>query len=285
MLSAIWHEARPYRAAIHHSTCIDHCDLRIDLARCRFDGDCVCRDFLLDMAVECVRYLAEREETLRNPVGAARVHLRTRAPDWFRHRRRETGAQCRSDRIRGSGRARCLPDDFHRALLEYLVDEAGSMGPLDSQDELIRRLAARCAAEFGGAPEDHIVAVVDGIAVIEAHCRAWPRVNVGTPECPEYVTWWEGYVDRPMGRRPRRVSYEVCADAVPWDADCTDDDGQVIAVLLRARRDQPEDPSAAFHAGVREAVRIGVLSEREAAKLIAAPARVAEAVKILSVLT
>lgn len=308
MLAVIWHEAHAYRAAIHRSLSTVRCDLRISspgsgqdgAGAIRLDGDCACRDFLVDMIVECHRLLAERSGELRNPLGAVRVHMRMRAgPDWIRRRRTEMGAQSRTDRIRTGARARGLPDEFHRALLEYLVDEAGSMVPLEDQDALVRRLSVRCADEFGGVPERYLARVVDGVAVIERHCRCGPRVNAGTAAEPEHVTWWERYIERPLGRRPRRTNRTI--PAVPGEYGLEKDlraardidrvvigsaeiDGIVVAILVAALRRRPEAPAAALRAGISDLVAQGLLAERSAAELLSDRARFALATQELSAL-
>jgi hypothetical protein len=267
----------------------------------RLDGDCACRDFLVDMIVECHQLLAERSDELHNPPGAVRTHMRLRAaPDWIRRRRTQMGAQSRSDRIRTGARARGLPDEFHRALLEYLVDEAGSMAPLEDQDALMRRLAVRCATEFGAAPERYLARVVAGVAVIERHCRSGPRVNAGTAAEPEHVTWWERYIERPLGRRPRRTDQPI--PAVPGEHGVKTDllclraahhlergvtgsaeiDATVVAILVAALQRQPDAPAAALRAGISELVAQGLLPERSAAELLSDRARFATATQELS---
>lgn len=309
VLTAIWHELHAYRAAIHRALRTVRCDLRVGApgqdqdATIRFDGDCACRDFLVDMIAEGHQFLAERAGQLRNPLGAVRMHVRMRAAgDWIRRRRTDMGAQARVDRIRGSARARGLPDEFHRALLEYLADEAGSMAPLDSQDALVRRLAVRCAAEFGGAADQYLGRVIDGIAVVERHCRCGPRVNAGTAAEPDHVTWWERYIERPLGRRPRRTDQTI--HATPGDYGGETDllcpraahdlerviDGSMeihataAAILVAALRRQPDAPASALHAGIRDLVAQGLLAERSAVELLADHPRFAAATRELSAL-
>lgn len=314
VLTAIWHETHPHRAAIHRSLPHRRCDLQFriggthldGISTVHLDGDCACRDFLVDMIAEGCRVLADRGAgELRNPPGAARAHVRIRAAgDWFRHRRTEMGAQARIDRIRAGARGRALPSDFHRALLEYLVDEAGSMAPLEGHDALLYRLVARCVAEFGGAPEQYMARVTDGIRVVERHCRSGPRVNAGTAAEPDYVTWWERYIERPLGRRPRRtdVALPIAADAngrnglgpaCPRAArdldrvvDASDPSGDdvMIVVLVDAFRLRPDEPITALRAGVFDLVTRGLLSERSAAALLSDRDRVATAAKELSAL-
>ncbi|MGH3931000.1 MAG: hypothetical protein ACRDTF_13605 [Pseudonocardiaceae bacterium] len=309
MLAAIWHEVHVYRAAIHRARSPVRCDLRVSASDRRqggtgtiqLDGDCACRDFLVDMIAEGRRLLAERGNELRNPLGAVRMHVRKRAAgDWIRRRRTEMGAQARVDRIRTGDRARGLPDEFHRALLEYLVDEAGSMAPLDSQDALVRRLAVRCAAEFGGEPERYLARVVDGVAVVERHCRYGPRVNAGTAVEPKLVTWWERFIERPLGRRPRRNDKVI--PVVPGEYGRETDllrppavydlervvNGSMeirttaVAVLVVALRRHPDDPAVALRAGISDLVAQGLLAERAATKLLTDRTRFATATQELS---
>jgi hypothetical protein len=299
LLTAIRYEAHANSTAIHRAHPTVRCDLRISApgnSVIRFDGDCACRDFLVDMVTECHRHLAERPGEFRNPVGAIRIHMRLRAiPDWIRQRRTAMGAQARVDRIRTGCRARGLPDEFHRALLEYLVDEAGSMAPLDGQDQLIRRLAARCADEFGGLPEQYLSRAADGAAVVERHCRSGPRVNMGTADQPVYITWWERYIQLPLGRRPRRTvvplpeesgaaeaHLSAAYDATLAQAQFGEFDERVIAVFEEAKRRWPDDPEAAVHWGINELVACCLLTERAAVAILADRSRLESAVRALS---
>ncbi|MEV0083584.1 hypothetical protein [Saccharopolyspora sp. NPDC050642] len=304
LLEVIWHETRASRAAIHRARPDTRCDLRISasapdrelIGTILLDGDCACRDLLVDMLVECDRHLSDRAGRLGNPLGAARVHVRKRAVhDWIRRRRTEVGAQARVDRIRTSVLALGLPDEFHRALLEYLADEAGVMAPLDSEDALHRRLATRCAAEFGGAAEHYRARVAAGITLVERHCRSGTRVNAGTAAEPDKVTWWERYIERPMGRRPRRTDKPLataapeCGDGThqlpePASADAADLDAQVVAVLVAALRRQPVTPDAALRAGLDDLVSQGLLPQRCAVELCSDCNRFALAAKELSAL-
>ncbi|MEV0697268.1 hypothetical protein AB0I53_05025 [Saccharopolyspora sp. NPDC050389] len=302
LLEVIWHETRASRAAIHRARPNTRCDLRISastpnrelIGTILLDGDCACRDLLIDMLVECHRHLADRAGRLGNPLGAARVHVRKKAVhDWIRRRRTEVGAQARVDRLRKSAMALGLPDEFHRALLEYLADEAGVMAPLDSQEALLRRLATRCAAEFGGAAEHYRARVAAGVTVVERHCRSGTRVNAGTTAEPEKVTWWERYIERPMGRRPRRTDKPIaapeCGDGTHQlpEQDGTDTaefDARVVAVLVAALRRQPIAPDAALRAGLADLVSQGLLPQRWAVDLCSDCNRFARAAKELSAL-
>ncbi|WP_156753394.1 hypothetical protein [Actinokineospora pegani] len=303
VIIAIWHETYACRAAIHRALLTSRCDLRVTKSASgpvgaqviRIDGECACRDFLIDMVVECHQLLSRRSGELHNPIGAARVHVRLRAaPDWIRQRRTAMGAQARADRIRTGARARGLPDEFHRALLEYLVEEAGSMAVLEDHHELARRLASRCTGEFGGAPEHYLDRVVEGMAVVERQCRSGPRVNAGTAECPEYVTWWERYIERPLGRRPRRTTRAIATlpDGIadpnsgcglgPIDAGSAEADDRVIAILVETHRDRPEAPAEALRTGIAALVEHGLLAEGPAAVLLSDVSRLTSAARQLS---
>lgn len=110
LLAAIWNEIRPHRAAMHRALSVVRCDVRIadpGTGRVRIDGECACRDFVVDMITAGQRFVDERGHRLHNPAGAVRTHIRTRAAgDWIRRRRVDMGAQARTDRIRSSARAR-----------------------------------------------------------------------------------------------------------------------------------------------------------------------------------
>lgn len=283
MFPAVMAETRAQRAALHRFAGSEHCDLALSAGEpggglSRIDGECPCRDFLVDMLVEAHLLLARHGGQLRNPPGAVRIHLRKRAThDWIRRRRIEMGAQARCDRIRHGARARALPDEFHRALLEYLCDEAGSPAPLEGNESLVRRISARCAAEFGGEPADYQDRVVAGIPVVERQCRAGPRVNEVTEHGAEFVTWWERYIERPLGRRPRR-SVTVLSDevfdvtrldpSVEERRDTAAVDDVIIGYLVAAVRRRPDAPASALREGLAELVSRGLVAERVARSVL-----------------
>lgn len=291
LLTVIQFEVHQHRAAIHRAQFTSYCDCQVTTCHngeIRLDGDCACRDLLADVVVECHFYLVEHARELRNPLGAARAHARKRAVhDWHRRRRTSAGALARTDQVRHGARARGLPDDFHRALLEYLADEAGSMAPMEGQDQLVRRLAHRCADEFGGRPEDFLARVVDGIATIERHCRTGPRVNVGT-EQPEYISWWERYIERPLGRRLRRNVEPISTtsdEPTLWRDHyhllaAVSSDVTVIAVLEARFRE--DDPQTSLRDGMSDLVALDLLAQRTVDALLADPTRLAQAAHALS---
>lgn len=225
VLQAVWWEAYGMRAAIHRLTGVRRCDtaiisgslhlgpgtaFRVDgEPRLHISGVCPCRDYTTDLLTEADRFLASAGGALRNVPGAVRRHIRTRgAGDWTRRRRTAMGAQARTDRIRDCARARRLPDGLHRAILEYLVDEAGSLAPLDGDHQLHLRLAERTAAEFGGSVADRHVEVLAALPAVEAVCRAGREFR--SPDGTT-LSWWERYIEQPLGRRIRRSDVEVDA--------------------------------------------------------------------------
>lgn len=230
VLRAIWSETAAMRAALHRVHGVRHCDTELsgpglrlpgrarpkEMRPLRICGDCPCRDYVADMVDIAWTFLAAHGEELLNPAGAVRAHVRRRRSEPLRRRRVERGAQAKPAVVRANRYGRALPDELHRAVLESLVDEAGSAAPLDGEAQLHRRIAERCALEFGGAPAAHLAALPEVLRVIEKTCGEGPRVNAGDRTHPELVSWWEAYVQRPLGRRPRRfdVRYPDAIDTV-----------------------------------------------------------------------
>jgi hypothetical protein len=294
VISVIWHETAAVRAAIHRGTQAG-CDVVLAVGPGALDlrGHCPCRDFLVDIIAAGVAYLRAHAGSLRNPSGAVRVYVRTRAVgDWIRHRRLEKGALARTDRLRRGARARGLPDEFHRAVLEFVADEAGSMAPLHDDEHLMRRIAVRCATEFGPAGGDP-ARVRAAYEEVRRHCRTGPRVNVGTATCPEYVTWWERYVERPLGRRPHPDERLCTLDGNDVPAGAHDLQGSdhavvddvALALLSDAARRHPGDAGTALRHGVDTLVDAGLLPAREAAAVLAESGRRAAALDVLSALS
>lgn len=299
VFSAVMAETRTHRAALHRSTGSDRCDLQLSAASpgggvVRIDGDCACRDFLVDMLVEAHLLLARNLRQLRNPPGAVRTHLRTRAThDWIRRRRIQIGAQARCDRIRRGARARGLPDEFHRALLEYLCDEAGSPAPLEDQESLVRRLSVRCAAEFGGEAPDYRDRVLAGLLVVERQCRTGPRVNDATDDRTEFVTWWERYIERPLGRRPPRSVAALPDDlltvvaldpAAEGRREIAESDDLIVGHLVAAARRHLDAPASALREGLADLVSRGLVADRVAHSVLGDGQRMAVAIRELSAL-
>jgi hypothetical protein len=164
----------------------------------RLTGECPCRDLVADAIEIVLSFLTDHGGALTNPPGAVRKHLRYRMIDLHRHARCELGAQAKPETVAENRYGRALPDDFHRALYVMVVDEAGIRGPLRGRAGLLRRLADRCGKDFGGEARRRLPAA---LRLIERTCQSGPRVNVGTRTEPELVTWWEAYIERPLGRR------------------------------------------------------------------------------------
>lgn len=301
----MWWETYPARIAIHRLVGVARCDLELMCGtqrlgsgvalsdgsggRLRIEGECPCRDFLVDMLVESDQFLARNESMLTNPPGAVRSHIRMRAAgDWTRRRRTTMGAQARIDRIRNSARARRLGDDLARAIMEFLADEAGSLAPLEGDDALARRLAERVADEFGGTVAARLGDVRAALPLVEEVCRCGPTSDPGDG-CQ--LTWWERYIEHPLGRRARRGDVELDrlpswesepAYAVPaYDAVVEPHDDQEAAVLVALLDPPSRHAAASVRAAVLDLADRGVLSAEIAAGFASDQHRVAIAVEML----
>ncbi len=289
VVSAVRSEIWQTRENLHRLCCVRRCDMQLQVGgahRLLITGECLCRDFLQDMLTEADRFLVHHADPVLNPPGAVRKHVRTRAYDWFRQMRAERGTQVRTDRIRDGAIAALLPDPHHRALLEFVVQEAGSLAPLGNEAELHRRLAGLIAAEFGGTVEENLRRVVEGLPRIEAAARSVRRVRAA-PGSDELVTWWERYVERPLGRRQR-------LDSVPWepaDSDLwprlvePDPGGAAVGILLEIGARRADAPRVlALREAVDRMVCSELLPEADARRFLGNPRRVREAVALLDVL-
>jgi hypothetical protein len=212
-VKAMWYELHVPRSSVHRRHHVRTCDTELAVGAVRLGahrgdptpvtgyrltGDCPCRDLVADAVEIVIPYLTDHRDTLTNPPGAARTHLRRRLSDLNRHVRTELGAPARPETVARNRYGRGLPDDFHRSLYVMLTEEAGVQGPLHGHEGLVRRLGERCAAEFGHGAERQ---VLTALRTIEQTCRAGPRVNIGTTTDPDLVSWWEAHVERPIGHR------------------------------------------------------------------------------------
>lgn len=306
-----WWESAAARAGIHRTT-RSICDTRLladgvdvpagrmpgtavsvggGAARIVLTGECACRDLVSFLLVEADAFLVAHDGSLYNPPGAVRAHLRKRLPDWGRARRTEMGAQARTDRLRDSVRGRALPDPFDRALLEYLAAEAGSAFPLHDDAQLHRRLGEMAAAEFGGVGADYADRVTARLPVVEAVCRSGRRVpeRLGSTET---TTWWERYIEWPMGRRRRYAAPAgpdhdpaliPCPVAELAFADIAGADERVLCALRVAVFAVPDAPgrARAVRAAVAALARDGVLPAWTAEALLADPRRVQTVLDLL----
>lgn len=303
VLHAIWWEIAPSRSWLHGLHRVGRCDTTFAWDDVRLGvtirtvvpvgapllvGHCPCRDLLMDVLVEADRFLFMTRPA--NPAGAVRAHIRVRAiKDWIREGRVARGAQARADRIRTSKVGRLLPDEFHRAVLEHLVDEAGMPGPLEHQGQLVRRLADRLGEEFGPRhpAESHrglVPAVVAALPLLEEVCRKMRRIR----RDGELITWWECYVQRPLGRRARHgdlplgstsvvdvacAAAEAALDGV-LDAPVDSCRGEraVIDAILAAATDR--EPGRALLAAMREMEVGGSVPAGTTSALSGEPARI-----------
>jgi len=237
VVRATFDELREVRDRLHASHRVARCDLRLALRGLRYgraprrepeppptglvlSGDCVCRDLMADVLHVVTTFLTEHGATITNPPGAVRVHVRKRVHDVLRSYRCARGAQAKPKQARSNRYGRALPDDEHRAMLAHLVDEAGYSAPLPGGGYLVRRLAERCAVEFGKPVTHYLERVPAMMNTIRRVCSTGARVNVGTNAAPEYVTWYDAYIDRPLGRRPDTAVTSLSDDrASLWGSD------------------------------------------------------------------
>lgn len=235
VVRAVFAELGEVRDQLHASHRVSRCDLCIALRELRYgptapgasghnglvlSGDCVCRDLLADVLHVVTTYLTEHGATISNPPGAARIHVRKRVHDVLRSYRCARGAQAKPKQARGNRYGRAMPDEEHRAVFGHLVDEAGYSAPLPGGGYLVRRLAERCATEFDKPVSYYLERLPAMLSTIQRVCRAGARVNVGTKAAPEYVTWYDAYIDRPLGRRPDTAITSLSDDnASLWGRD------------------------------------------------------------------
>ncbi|RSN46027.1 hypothetical protein DMC64_14895 [Amycolatopsis sp. WAC 04197] len=261
VVRAAFDELREVREQLHISHQISRCDLRLILRELRYgqappeeveshtrlvlSGDCVCRDLMADVLHVVTTFLTERGATITNPPGAVRIHVRKRVHDVLRSYRCARGAQAKPKQARGNRYGRALPDEEHRALFGHLVDEAGYSAPLPGNGYLMRRLAERCASEFDKPVPYYLERVPAMMSTIRRVCSTGARVNVGTSASPEYVTWYDAYIDRPLGRRPDTTVTSLSEDgASPWGCDHVADPSAQSAFAAVELRDADPDPDS-----------------------------------------
>ncbi|TCO52910.1 hypothetical protein [Actinocrispum wychmicini] len=298
-------ELRKSRTDLHRSHQVARCDLGLAMPGLRFgratpaagfvlSGECVCRDLVLDVLYVVWMFLTEHGADRANLAGAVRYHVRKRVIDVFRSYRADRGAPVKPKQVRNNRYGRALPDDEHRAVLGHLADEAGYSAPLPGQGYLLRRLAERCVAEFGQSVPYYLERLPSIIQTVKRVCGGGKRVNVGTRTVPEYVSWYDAYIDRPLGRRPDSTTRSLSdEDAFPQGADQVEDPDAARAFDAVERADQVEDPDAvvvdmvvgglagappddqarALRGTVRALADRGLLPERRAVSLLADPAR------------
>ena len=227
-LKALWLEVYAPRSAVHRRYRVRACDVELRMSGLklgtrssngptpvtgyRLTGGCPCRDVVTEAIEIVVAFLTDRDCPMSNPPGAVRQHLRYRMVDHYRRARGEAGAQVKPDSVKYNRYGKLLPDDFHRGLYVMLADEAGVRAPLRGHEGFLRRLADRCVTDQGGTPEDFLRLLPPALQLIERICRTGPRVNVGPPAEPELVSWWEAYIERPLGRRDDPSVHSILRD-------------------------------------------------------------------------
>lgn len=221
VVAVVWWEVQAATAPLHRKVGYHRCDTELRTTTAHYSqsgvrthparsggngfqltGSCECREVFVDALLIAEEFLSRRNQ-LENPLGAVRFHVRMRLPDLHRRHRTSRGAQARPKTVNDNRYGRALPDDFHRTVFVQIVDEAGISAPMDGDDHLLRSLANRCATELGGDAADYLARIPAALSTVEHTCRMGARVNVGTRTHPDLVTWWEAYVERPLGRRPR----------------------------------------------------------------------------------
>ncbi|MCG8915208.1 hypothetical protein L6E12_05310 [Actinokineospora sp. PR83] len=261
VVRAAFDELREIRQRLHASHLVAHCDLGLVLRELRcgpaprrepepptglvLSGECLCRDLVADVLHVVTTFLTEHGASITNPPGAVRVHVRKRVHDVLRSYRCARGAQAKPKQARGNRYGRALPDDEHRAVLGHLVDEAGYSAPLPGGGYLVRRLAERCAAEFGKPVPYYLERVPAMVDTIRRVCSAGARVNVGTRTAPEYTTWYDAYIDRPLGRRPDTAVTSLSGGGTAlWGSDHVADPGAESAFTAVEVWDADRDPDS-----------------------------------------
>lgn len=297
VVNAALAELRGSRAALHRSHLVARCDLGLAMPGLRFgnaapaagfvlSGDCVCRDLVADVLHIVTVFLTEHGTDRTNLAGAVRAHVRKRVIDVFRAYRADRGAQVKPKQVRQNRFGRALPDEEHRAVLGHLADEAGYSAPLPGHGYLLHRLAERCAAEFGEPVPYYLERMPNILRTVKQVCSAGTRVNVGTRTAPEYVSWYDAYIERPLGRRPDNrgitddSAWSTVADPdaarafdAVTDADPDPDAAVVETVVCGVAAVPPADQPQTVRTAVRALADRGLLPHDRAAALLADPDR------------
>lgn len=199
----VFHELAESRRHLHAARGGLPCDASFQFAGdFRVSGGCPCVDEYLDALVEVCRFLQGQDPAgIGNIYALARAHLRLRVVKDLNRRRRAGRTQQRTDRLERGALGRALATPRHKALLRHVVEEAGSDSPLDSDAQLIRRLARRRADELGGTADDHSDGVRHDLPVVRRAAITYGRRQ--RDSAGVLVSWWERYVETGLGRRER----------------------------------------------------------------------------------
>jgi hypothetical protein len=199
----VFHELAESRRNLHAARAALPCDASFRfISGFRVSGDCPCVDEYLEALVEVCRFLQRQGSSgIGNVSALTRTHLRLRVVKDLNRRRRAGRTQQRTDRLEHGAIGRALATPDQKALLRHLVEEAGSDSPLDSDTQLVRRLARRRADEFGGTADDHIDGVRRDLPVVRQAAIIHGRRQRDSADV--LVSWWERYVETGLGRRER----------------------------------------------------------------------------------
>lgn len=276
-------ELRKPRTDLHRSHLVSRCDMKLAMpglttgrgarsALFELTGECVCRDLVVDVLQVVCEFLTEHGADRTNLIGAVRSHVRKRVVDVFRSYRLHQGAQVKPRTVRRNRFGRALPDEEHRAVLGHLADEAGYSSPLPGHGYLLRRLAERCAQEFDRPVPYYLERLPSILRTVKSVCSGGHRVNIGTRTDPEYVSWYDAYIDRPLGRRPDANTQPLTDDTVRacTAAESADDsDAVVVDLIVTAVAAVPlaAQPQA-LRAAVLDLADRGLVPHQRAASLI-----------------
>lgn len=204
----VFYELDESRRRLHAARGALRCDAHFRFDEFRVWGDCPCVNEYVDALVEVCRYLQTHDPArIGNVYALARTHLRLRVIKDLNRRRRAERTQQRTDRLERGAIGRALDTPEQRALLRHLVDEAGSDAPLDSDLQLVGRLARRRATEFGGVAEDHADGVRRDLPVVRQAAISHGRRQRDLSGV--LVSWWEHYVEHGLGRRERLCTVPI----------------------------------------------------------------------------
>ncbi|MEU0878659.1 hypothetical protein ABZ345_08690 [Lentzea sp. NPDC005914] len=278
-------ELQKARTDLHRSHQVARCDMGLAVNGLRIgrpvrapglvvSGDCVCRDLVLDVLCLVAVFLTEHGMQCHNVVGAVRFHVRKRVIDVLRGYRASKGAQVKPKQVRQNRFGRALPDEEHRAVLGHLADEAGYTAPLPGQTYLLRRLAERCVAEFGNSVPYYLERMPAILRTVKSVCSAGNQVNVGTRSSPEYVSWYDAYIERPLGRRPESLVHPLSDEVTDVEPVNTDTDAAIVGQIVDAVTTAPSsDQLTSLRAAVHALADQGLIARREAEALLADRAR------------
>lgn len=239
----VFHELAESRRNLHAARGSLPCDASVQFSGgFRTSGGCPCVDEYVEALVEVCRFLRGQDPAgIGNVHALARTHLRLRVVKDLHRRRRAGRTQQRTDRLEHGAIGRALSTPEQKALLRHLVEEAGSDAPLDSDTQLIGRLARRRAGELGGTAEDHVGGVRHDLPVVRQAAITHGRRQ--RDPAGVLVSWWEHYVETGLGRRERLSTVPITTAAPEGEPS-----GASTLDLADPRADEPFDAVLHTHA-------------------------------------